>query len=155
MSWRGTLLLSGNWMHGLCVFFCQLASRYFELSIDKCFWSFVLVPRTCVACSASQVDFMFVQVSSHLHIPVVVVLLALLSSVCSHLASHLGWRQHWCMMWVDCRCRWLLHSFMCPSVGLHLVTLTFAVTIAFRHSCWLHAHVSQAVHHKLTSCLCR
>ena len=77
-------------MHGLCVFFCQLASRYFELSIDKCFWSFVLVPRTCVACSASQVDFMFVQVSSHLHIPVVVVRLVLLSSVCSHLASHLA-----------------------------------------------------------------
>ena len=69
---------------------CWLASRYSELSTDKCFSSFVLVTRTRVTCSASQVDFMFVQVSSHMELTVVVVLVVLLSSVCSHLASHLS-----------------------------------------------------------------
>ena len=62
-----------------------------EVSIDKCFRSFVLVAHTRVSCSAAPVDFMFVQVSSHMELSVVVVVLVvLLSSVCSHLASHLS-----------------------------------------------------------------
>ena len=61
-----------------------------ELSIDKCFRSFVLVTRTRVTCSTTPADSMFVQVSSHMELTVVVVLVVLLSSVYSHLASHLS-----------------------------------------------------------------
>ncbi len=66
------------------------SSRVSELSIDKCFLSFAVVTRTRVTCSAPPVDFMCVQVSSHVESSVVVALVVRLPSVCSHLASHLS-----------------------------------------------------------------